>query len=169
MVISEGEKADKLQFVNNTARDIIATLRETIWALNKQQIPLEEFSDKLKAFVQKQFAIYPEIELKYNERIDEGIILGPSDALNLFRICQEAIANALKYAEASVINIVVHNEGMLFKISIVDNGKGFDINKVDPTVQNGIENMKYRAQDIGCVFEIHSAAGKGTSIAIASK
>jgi signal transduction histidine kinase len=69
--ITESEKANKLHFVNQTARDIITTLRETIWALNKEQISIEEFSDKLKAFVQKQLAIYPEIELQFTEHITE--------------------------------------------------------------------------------------------------
>ena len=75
--ISESEKAEKLQFVNDAARDIIATLRETIWALNKEHISLEEFYDKLKAFVQKQMALYPQTILDFSELIDDNVILGP--------------------------------------------------------------------------------------------
>ncbi len=165
-VISEGEKAEKLQFVNNTARDIIATLRETIWALSKEQISLEEFSDKLKAFVQRQFLVYPGIALKFREEINEQIILGPSEALNLFRICQEAIANALKYAEASNISIDIQNTEGRYRISIIDDGKGFDVNSVDVSLHNGLENMKYRAADISSTIEINSVIGKGSRVLI---
>ena len=166
--ITEEEKAEKLQFVNETARDIIATLRETIWALNKHEIPLEEFSDKLKSFVQKQLVMYPEIELNFIERIEQSIILGPSEALNLFRICQEAIANALKYANAAVIDIeIVSGEGK-YKVSITDNGRGFDITAVSPAVQNGLENMKHRAQDIDSRLDIQTNSS-GTKITVTKK
>ena len=166
-VISENEKADKLQFVNNTARDIIATLRETIWALNKEHITLEEFTDKLKAFTRKQLTIYPEIELKFTEGATEQIMLGPSEALNLFRICQEAIANALKYSDARLITIGISNDSNRYQVRIADNGHGFDINAVDPSVQNGLENMRFRARDIACTLEIDTMPGKGTVVTIA--
>ena len=164
--ITENEKNEKLNFVNTTARDIIATLRETIWALNKQQIPIEEFSDKLKAFVQKQLSIYPEITLDFNEQISVNVILGPSEALDLFRICQEAIANALKFAHATILYIQVFSSDERYKVSIGDNGSGFDISKVDPAIQNGIENMRFRAGDIGANFTIIAEPGKGTSIEV---
>jgi signal transduction histidine kinase/ligand-binding sensor domain-containing protein len=168
-VISEHEKAEKLQFANDSVRDIITTLRETIWALNKQQISLEEFSDKLKAFVQKQLSIYPQIELNYTEEIGQVIILGPSEALDLFRICQEAITNALKYAKAAVIDLKIQSKDGKYKIAVSDNGEGFDLNKVNSSVQNGLENMRYRARDIGCLIEINTLIDKGTSIVILKK
>ncbi len=168
-VISEYEKSDKLQFVNNTARDIISTLRETIWALNKEQISLEEFTDKLKAFTQKQLTIYPGIELDIIEDAKDTVILGPSEALNLFRICQEAITNALKYANATKITIMFQSNGEKYKISIADNGKGFDTNLVNPALQNGLENMKYRAKDILGILEIRTGIGEGTTITVTKK
>jgi signal transduction histidine kinase/ligand-binding sensor domain-containing protein len=168
-VISDSEKADKLQFVSDVAKDIIATLRETIWALNKEQISLEEFSDKLKVFVHKQVSLYPSIKLAVNEQIDGSVTLGPSEALNLFRISQEAVANALKYAEAINISVdIIGNEGG-YRITINDDGKGFDSREVDPSVQNGLENMRYRADDIGASFEINAAKGRGTAITITKK
>ena len=167
--ISESEKAEKLQFVNNTARGIIATLRETIWALNKEQISLEEFSDKLKAFVQKQMVLYPQTSLNFVEQIDEAIILGPSEALNLFRICQEAVANSLKYADAALLDISVQSIDGKYRIIIADDGKGFDINAVDPSVQNGLENMKFRAKDIQGRLEIVSGVGNGTTVRISKQ
>jgi len=167
--ITEHEKSEKLQFVNDTARGIIATLRETIWALNKEQISLEEFSDKFKAFVQKQMALYPQTDLNYTDQIEEKVILGPSEALNLFRICQEAVANSLKYAEANTLDIRVQTTEGKYRVNIADDGKGFDIAKVDPSVHNGLENMKYRANDIAGKLELVSAVNKGTIVTITKK
>lgn len=167
--MTETEKTDKLKFVSDVAKDIIATLRETIWALNKEQISLEEFSDKLKVYVHKQVSLYPLIELVVNEEIDGSVILGPSEALNLFRMAQEAVANSLKYAEAKNINIEIQGKSGGYQIAIKDDGKGFAIENVDPAVQNGLENMRYRADDIGAVLKISSAIGHGTTISIAKK
>lgn len=166
--ITEQEKADKLQFVNDTSREVIATLRETIWALNKQQITLQEFSDKLTAYLQKQITAFPEIELNITEHAGD-IVLGPSEALNLFRMCQEAVANALKYAAASEITTELLNNNGKYKISIADNGKGFDIPAVNPAIQNGLENMKYRAREIDCELKIESRPGAGTRITLMKK
>jgi len=167
--ISNEEKEEKLQFVNDSARDIISTLRETIWALKKEKISLEEFADKLKAFVQKQLTLYPGIQLNLTEEIEGANVLGPSEALNLFRICQEALANTLKYAEASEIEIRITGAAGKYTIDISDNGRGFDPDGVNASVQNGLENMSYRATDIDCQLEISTSVGKGTRITLRKK
>ncbi len=167
--ITETEQKDKLFFVSQTAKDIIATLRETIWALNKEEIRLEEFSDKLKAFVLKQSGTYDTIDLKFLEQLTEPIILGPAEALDLFRICQEAIANALKYSTAKNITVNIASANGRFKITIADDGRGFDPGKVNRSVQNGLENMKYRAENIGSELEIITFPGNGTTVVIAKK
>jgi signal transduction histidine kinase/ligand-binding sensor domain-containing protein len=167
--ISEDEKKDKLHFVNQAARGIISTLRETIWALNKEQISLEEFTDKLKVFAHKQLTINPEIELNFTEEITEDVILGPSEALNLFRICQEAMANALKYSGATIVKIKARSTIDNCEIIIADNGKGFDIHSVDPATQNGLENMRYRAADISYTLSIETEINKGTTVRISKK
>ncbi|RYZ50615.1 MAG: hypothetical protein EOP49_13620, partial [Sphingobacteriales bacterium] len=167
--LSETEKTEKLQFANTTARDIIATLRETIWALNKEIITYEGFSDKLKGFIQKQLMLYPHIQLNYTEQLGDGIELGPSEALNLFRICQEVIANSLKYAQASMLDIQLKNEQGKYQVIIVDNGIGFDPESVDTELQNGLENIRYRAGDIDARLKLDSVPGKGTRVAIFKK
>ena len=57
-------------------------------------------------------------------------ILNPNQALNLYRICQEALNNALKYAHADTLEIFIQaNETTYFKFSLKDNGIGFDLSK----------------------------------------
>ncbi len=92
--------------------------------------------------------------------VDDGL---PQSSV---RICQEAIANALKYAHATILYIQVFSSDERYKVSIGDNGSGFDISKVDAAIQNGIENMRFRAGDIGANFTIIAEPGKGTSIEV---
>ncbi len=164
--ISAEEKTEKLHFVNGAARDIIATLRETIWALKKEEISLVEFSDCLKVFVLMQAAAHQHMAFAFSEKIEGALMLGPSEALNLFRICQEAIANALKHSEGSSLKIEIAGNGRSYQIAIADNGKGFDQSTVNTDVQNGLENVRFRAKEIGAAVRITGADGGGTIVSI---
>jgi signal transduction histidine kinase len=166
---TEAERAEKLKYLNLKSREVIATLRESIWALNKEAITIEEFSDKLKAFIQKQLLLYPHITLHYKERIDERLVLGPNEALNLFRICQEGISNSLKYAEASVLQVTIEAEDKYYTIIIADDGKGFETGNSDSLHGHGLGNMNHRAAEINSKLEILSEPGKGTRFIISKK
>jgi signal transduction histidine kinase/ligand-binding sensor domain-containing protein len=168
--ISEDEKIKRLDDVTNMSKEVIYTLRETIWALNKTEIELDEFSDKLKAFVQKQLDAFSSTELKFKENINLPVVLGPSEALHLFRICQEAIANVLKHSECTLLEISIESlaDGK-YKIRINDNGKGFEMSENAAEASYGLQNMKHRASAIGANFTIQSEKEKGTAILISKE
>lgn len=168
--VSDAERVRKLSAISQTSKEVIFTLRETIWALNKEEISLEELSDKLKGFTQKLFEINATCRLLFTEDlVDESVVLSPSEAIHLFRICQEAITNSLKYANASLMEISISSFENGYRIIIADNGIGFakDIKKA--SAHYGLENMKYRAGEIGCEFDIDSKPGEGTRITINKK
>lgn len=165
--ISEEDKKKKLASTGQSSVEVITALRETIWALNKEAVLLEDFFDRLKSFAQKQSALSPETEVQFKEAIDnETVTLSPTEALNLFRICQEAITNALKYSNASIIEIEMKTHQNKFILTISDNGSGFDSNKINTNLHYGIENMKHRAIEINCELLIESKKNEGTTITI---
>ncbi|MET0394030.1 MAG: two-component regulator propeller domain-containing protein [Chitinophagaceae bacterium] len=157
------DKERNLVTISQTSKEVIATLRETIWALNKEAIPLEEFSDKLKNYARKQVEIFSGLQLHYTAILEQDeTILNSSEAIHLFRICQEAIANSLKYAAARHLDVSVSAENGKYRIVITDDGVGFDQTLVNPVINYGIENMKYRAREIGCDFMLESISGRTT-------
>lgn len=164
-VNTEDEKRKRLLEINNTAQHVISNLRETIWALNKESIEVEDLSDRLKAFFQKQMQFNPEISLVFKEEIMMNVTFSPSAALHIFRIGQEIANNCLKYAKASKVEVEITTtlEGT-FLLSIADNGKGFDPLQIDEHVHYGLENMKARAKEIGGNINIQSGISKGTTI-----
>ncbi len=83
-------------------------------------------------------------------------------ALNLYRIAQEAVTNALKNGKATVITIKLVREGKTLKLSIKDNGKGFSTGKARQGM--GLHIMKYRADVIGAELTLKSADGKGALV-----
>lgn len=91
---------------------------------------------------------------------------GPSQALNLSRIVQEAITNVIKHAQADTITIYVDETS----IRISDNGVGFVAD--DPALMenpsHGLANMKRRSQSLGARFSI-SSSSSGTDIMLGFK
>ena len=168
--ISDSEKIQSLSSISLTSKEVIFTLRETIWALNREEISIEELSDKLKSFARKLFERNSHCRLVFDEDIAEPmVILSPSDAIHLFRICQEAITNSLKYADAANMKIGIYSQMGKYRISIEDDGIGFEPGIKKETAHYGLTNMKYRAEEIGCECLIETSPGNGTRISISKK
>lgn len=90
---------------------------------------------------------------------------------NLYRICQEAVNNAIKYAEAKEVKITLSHNSQFLNLEISDDGKGFDIKKLEEKGHfsasgHGLFNIRERANFINGQCEIHSEKGKGTTISI---
>lgn len=90
--------------------------------------------------------------------------LPSSHATALFHICQEALANAAKHAQARRLEVHMWatKDRMLLEVS--DNGQGFDLRKMSVTLGHGLSNMHVRARKVGGDVEITSAPGEGTTI-----
>ncbi|UXP31834.1 sensor histidine kinase [Reichenbachiella agarivorans] len=90
---------------------------------------------------------------------------------NLYRIVQEAVNNGIKYAKAKQINITLSHTINQLQIQVKDNGKGFDIKKLEKVGHfgasgHGIFNMKERAAYVNAAFEIETNIGQGTTVTI---
>ena len=84
-----------------------------------------------------------------------------------YRITQEAIHNAIKYANANLINIQLSENEQFANLVVSDNGKGFDFKSVKDKMRgSGLKNMQARAELLNGSFKIQSKMGKGTSIKI---
>lgn len=84
--------------------------------------------------------------------------------VGLYRIGQEALNNALKHADATSVTIRLNSDGKLVELEIIDDGQGFDPEKVSAGI--GLNSMKERAERLGGVFNITSRSGEGTTIQV---
>lgn len=82
----------------------------------------------------------------------------------VFRIIQEALTNAARYAKTESVAIDLRYEEQMVKIEIEDHGQGFDLDKVDYTSHMGLSSMRERAYAVGGLLDIHTAPGRGTHI-----
>lgn len=139
-------------------------LRDTIWAVQNEQIEVAGFFTRLKTYVFQLVGPDSSLRVTYSHSGQLNTLLGPFTALNLHRICQETINNIIKHAEATEIHIVLDGSASTLKISITDNGKGYDMSNVQDGY--GLGNIRKRAEQIGAIVTFSSAPGSGSSIEI---
>lgn len=156
---------EKLSTISSFTSDTIHQLRDTIWAMNKTEISVEDLHARLLSFVEKAKLAVCKTEFDVSYEIDKNIGFSSLVGINIFRVIQEAINNAIKYADASKISIHLFKSDNEFKISVIDNGSGFDITTVE--LGNGLSNMEQRMTEIDGYFNINSKVHEGTAISIA--
>lgn len=162
--ITNESLTNKLSGISEFTRETIYELRDTIWAMNKNDISLEDLQVRISNFIDKGKLASTGIRLNFN--VDDSLsteqkftsVVG----MNIYRIIQEAINNAIKYADANTISVNITNPNNKLNISIVDNGKGFDVKSI--SYGNGLNNMTKRAQDIGSILQIESKENEGTRV-----
>jgi signal transduction histidine kinase len=103
---SSEEIQERIEKVGDEARITIGLLRETIWAIQQDSFTLEEFAGKLQQHLERNIS-QPTV---YNFNLEKPELnktkkLNANQALNLFRIFQEAIQNITKHAQATEVNV----------------------------------------------------------------
>lgn len=176
MVISSLEHLKKLFTIENPAlehklREIteftkttIGELRDTIWAMNKGEVFLEELIMRITNYLAQQQSIHHEISFQHHfESLEQPELkISGSQAIHIHRILQEAIHNAIKHASAQNIDVTVTEQRGDVLLQISDDGVGMEPNATHEG--NGIDNMKKRAEVLDGKLNIRSENGKGTII-----
>lgn len=153
---------DNLEQLQQSARDSMQQLRDSIWALNKEEMTISLLADRFKNWVHKMLALQ-QISLRLESDIEQDITLDAIKALNLFRLLQEAIHNVIKHAGASEIFVTLLSRNNKISCQVHDNGRGFIITE---TEGNGLQNMHTRAKECGGTVKIDSEPNKGTTITV---
>lgn len=98
---------------------------------------------------------------EFDKRLDKNV------EVNIYRVVQEAVNNALKYSESEYILISLSHTDSYLKIMIEDDGIGFDPNTVKEDFKgtgNGLRFMKERMGYVGGTLKITSKKNKGTTV-----
>ena len=154
------ERRTSFEKISDHTRDTMAQLRETIWAMNNDEINLEMLSAKLQDFMNR--SAHEGRSLMVQNHCEPQLVLSPEQTINLFRICQEAVQNAVKYAEFHELKIAFSSDAHSLQVRIEDDGVGMEM---DGSVKGyGLQNMQARMQQMKGSFKMESEIGKGTRI-----
>ena len=116
----------------------------------------------VKAFCE-EFADQHELQVDFiHGNVPRSI---PADvALCLFRITQEGLRNINRHSGAERAEVHLEVSGEDLHLSVVDRGKGFDVNKLSTRNGIGLRSMEERLRSLGGHLEINSRPTEGTRI-----
>jgi signal transduction histidine kinase len=92
--------------------------------------------------------------------------LSQAQSLTLFHICQEALANAAKHAKAKNVQVALWTTEDRVLMEIIDDGNGFDMDKLNVSIGHGLANMQTRAHSVGGEVDIASVLNEGSTILV---
>ncbi len=159
-ILATGMVLDK---IGSTSREMIESMHDIVWAVNPGKDSFVHLADRIKVHA-ADLTSANEIKLQFifDEKL-KGLKLPMSARKNIFLIFKEALYNSIKYSSASIIEIKMEISGGKFRMTIADNGKGFNAG-TNGGQGFGLKNMQSRADEINGTLLIKSVENEGTEI-----
>lgn len=140
------------------------------YVLNLQPVNLLETNlhlglSSLIRKLQANLGFQPELNIK-----GKVIDMPEEICCHVYHIVQEALTNTLKHAGATIVKIDLEFLSSTVRLVITDNGRGFEVGKMDQEYQSGahhgLQNMEERSKLIGARLDIDTQINKGTRISL---
>lgn len=152
--------------IRNLKENLAQSMRElkkTFWLISKTSASIDEISLRLRDAILPLQQNGLRIELVADGATEQK--LNEIQTIHLYSIIQEAVNNAVKHSECQKITVRINavKRGEITAV-ITDNGRGFDQRLIQKN--DGLMNMKYRAEQIGGFLSLESQPGKGTTITL---
>jgi PAS domain S-box-containing protein len=166
--VNDKDKTEqKITYLKKLSLDIIKGVRTATFNLMPPELSdygiaasLSKLTTELGKLTGKNIVFYN--KTNFDKRLDSLI------EINCYRLTQEAVNNAIKYAESTDIAVQLSHSNSILSIIIDDNGKGFDVTQVEAKRNSesgmGLLFMKERIQYINGRVFINSIPGEGTRI-----
>lgn len=148
--------------LENMVQEVQTEMRLMIYELRPLNFRDREFFESIDSLI-SLFRKRYRVDIACNLLGDE-VELEESKQLALYRILQEALNNTIKHADASRIKVALHIKDNSARLTVEDDGKGFDTGKKIKTDHYGIKSMRERLEEIGGVLKIKSNIGEGTAV-----
>ncbi|PYX94037.1 MAG: hypothetical protein DMG67_02615 [Acidobacteria bacterium] len=153
-----------VEMARNMSRRSMIEARRSVWDLRCRML---EEGDLVSALAQTVESMTNGERTSIHVKVEgEPRRLAATMELNLLRIGQEAVINAVKHARPNRVTVLLQFRPRVVRLSVVDDGCGFE--PTNPVLNGsshfGLLDMRERAQSLGCRLEIHSEPGGGTRI-----
>jgi two-component system sensor histidine kinase DegS len=165
MDVDAGQARDELNSLKASAMGTFQKVRNFIFELRPMMLDdlglaptIRRYADAFK----EQAGLDINVTITGHERR-----LEPYLEVMLFRAIQELLGNAARHSQASLVKVVVDMGEDRIRVSVDDNGKGFDTDSLQQSSSLGLKLIRERTEMLGGSFEIESAVGKGTRILFA--
>jgi signal transduction histidine kinase len=147
--------------LNETIRDI----RAYILDLSPRQLGDEGLVNGVKRLI-TEYRANTFAEVTFTDADADLKDLPYAHSLALFHICQEALANIAKHAQAKNAQVAVWTTHERALLEVTDDGQGFDLEKMKTSIGHGLANMQTRARAVGGEIDISSTDKDGTTVLV---
>ena len=155
------EKAkDEISSLRESRDRAMQLIRALIRDLHRSPLGRAGLSEALNSYAQE---VERDTGVRFRTRF-EDVEMAPPVQLLCYHVAREAVMNAIKHAEAGTITITLEPTSDGARLSVADDGNGFDVEAGEPEGHYGLTMMKERAQVSGGDFRIDSAPGRGTTV-----
>jgi signal transduction histidine kinase/streptogramin lyase len=164
---AEAETArNSLSLAQNMARHSLTEARRSLMDLRAAALEDQDLAVALESAAHRWMA-NSRVELKVDVNGDSSKV--PEEvAHHVFRIAQEAVANAVNHAAPGHVDVSLRIESKRLRLSVQDDGRGFEPEIVFASEGGsfGLIGMRERAERIDGELRVESHPGKGTSVEV---
>jgi two-component system, NarL family, sensor histidine kinase DevS len=143
--------------------EVIKDIRNYILDLRPQRFQGKDLPSGLFELI-RAFRANTLIQTDLQVDVEGDTGLSQTQASGLFHVAQEALANVAKHARARYVWVHLSRDGMYVRLSVRDDGRGFDPARVTAYEGHGLRNMETRARSLGGKLIVQSEVGQGTTV-----
>ena len=153
MGIDPAQATDRIDHAIESIHGTIQEIRDFIMGLDPDASTAVDLLAGLTALTDEfERSTLIEVELAS----DPDVPLDPDETLQLVQLTREAMSNVARHAEASKVSVNVEDRRELLRLSIIDDGRGFDTGARQRPGHHGLTNMHARAESLGGSLAIES-------------
>jgi len=164
-LLDETEAYNKIrrpvEHILTLAKNSLIELREQIYQLSPRDLTEEGLAKTLAKYCDLFRERYG---LAIEFTADPTLSFSMDQQVAFYYIAREALWNIIKHTKATRVDISLTAAGDQIRLSISDNGAGFDPSTVVRRETMGLRNMEERARQLGGSLEIHSRLDQGSAI-----
>lgn len=156
-----------IQNIQSITDKAISELRDSLWVMDKDTISIAEIEQRINGLFWQYRKI--EVPILFSIKVEEPLLnqkLKAGLAGNLFRIVQEVTNNCVKYSQCTLFEIGIERSEQQLKVTIFDDGVGFDTRALQGIEHYGLRNIRVRAEQMESIFSIESSVGKGVKMTL---
>jgi len=160
--IDKAKAYEELNILKNSATEAFQQVRDFIFELRPMMLDdlgLVPTIKKYTSAIKEQTGIELKLDVTGSDHRLESYL-----EVMVFRAIQELLGNAISHSQANRIDLQIHIDGEEVRVSVADDGFGFDPQTLEENTGMGLKVIKERVEMVGGAFAINSQVGGGTQV-----
>jgi signal transduction histidine kinase len=160
--MAENDKMhDELDGLRTEVRGVLTEVRDTLCDLRTEVTDARDLVGTLEAFLERVEA-RADFEVTFDHAATGRLPLVQEQ--EIWRLAHEAVSNVEHHARARHLRVRWECDGHSARLTVADDGKGFDVERGGRTGSYGLQGMRERANAIGARLDIESKPSRGTVV-----